>query len=172
VVGLGPVVAVIPMAALVAVMILVAVSTFNWHSIQPATLRRMPRSETTVMIVTVVVVVVSHNLAYGVFSGVLAASILFARRVAHLVDVSSVLDPDGSTRIYSVHGEVFFASSNDLVYRFDMTNAHVWDASSVAAMDAITTKYQARGKQVQIIGLNAASARMHAQLAGQLGAGH
>jgi SulP family sulfate permease len=103
------------MAALVAVMILVSVSTFDWHSVTPGTLRRMPKSETSVMLTTVVVVVMSHNLAYGVIAGVLTAMVLFARRVAHLVEVTSVTDPDGTEVIYSVHGEIFFASSNDLV---------------------------------------------------------
>ncbi len=179
VVALGGLVALIPMAALVAVMILVAVSTFDWHSVAPATLRRMPRSETDVMVVTVAVVVATHNLAYGVVAGVLTAMVLFARRVAHLVEVTSVTDPDGSEVIYSVHGQVFFASSNDLVYQFDYTGepdkvvidlsqAHIWDASSVAALDAVTTKYARRGKTVEIIGLNQPSAHIHDRLAGQL----
>jgi SulP family sulfate permease len=183
VVSLGDVVAVIPMAALVAVMIIVAVSTFDWHSVAPATLRRMPLGETLVMVSTVGAVLVTHNLAIGVVVGVLVAMVIFARRVAHMVEVTSVLDPDGGTRIYSVHGELFFASSNDLVYQFDyagdpenvvidMTHAHVWDASSVAALDAITTKYASRGKTVEIIELNQPSARMHGNLAGQLKVGH
>jgi SulP family sulfate permease len=181
VVSLGPVVSVIPMAALVAVMIIVAVSTFDWHSLR--TLRRMPKSESTVMICTVAVVVATHNLAIGVIAGVLVASVLFARRVAHLVDVTSVLDPEGTEKIYSVHGEIFFASSNDLVFQFDyshdpqrvvidLSNAHVWDASSVAALDAICFKYEKRGKQVEIIGLNQASAAIHDRLAGQLSGSH
>jgi sulfate permease, SulP family len=183
VVALGDVVAVIPMAALVAVMVIVAVSTFDWHSIAPATLKRMPWGETLVMASTVAVVLATHNLAIGVVVGVLVAMVIFARRVAHMVQVTSVLDPDGGTRIYSVHGELFFASSNDLVYQFDyandpgtvvidMTHAHIWDASSVAALDAITTKYAARGKTVEIIELNKPSARMHGILAGQLNASH
>jgi SulP family sulfate permease len=179
VVALGDLVALIPMAALVAVMVLVSVSTFDWHSVAPATLRRMPRSETAVMVVTVVVVVATHNLAYGVGAGVLTATVLFARRVAHLVEVTSVQDPDGTQVIYSVHGQVFFASSNDLVYQFDyagdpdkvvidLSRAHVWDASSVAALDAVTTKYARRGKSVEIVGLNEPSASIHGRLAGQL----
>jgi sulfate permease, SulP family len=183
VVSLGDVVATIPMAALVAVMIIVAVSTFDWHSVAPATLKRMPLGETLVMVTTVGAVLATHNLAIGVIVGVLTAMVIFARRVAHLVEVTSVLDPDGGTRIYSVHGELFFASSNDLVYQFDyandpenvvidMTHAHVWDASSVAALDAITTKYAARGKTVEIIELNKRSAAIHDTLAGTLTAGH
>ncbi|TDC85412.1 SulP family inorganic anion transporter [Micromonospora sp. KC606] len=183
VVSLGDVVATIPMAALVAVMIIVAVSTFDWHSVAPATLRRMPLGETLVMVTTVGAVLATHNLAIGVIAGVLTAMVIFARRVAHLVEVTSVLDPDGGTRIYSVHGELFFASSNDLVHQFDyandpqhviidMSHAHVWDASSVAALDAITTKYAARGKTVEIVELNKPSAAIHGTLAGTLSGGH
>lgn len=183
VVALGDVVAIIPMAALVAVMIIVSVATFDWHSIAPATLKRMPWGETVVMVTTVAGTLVSHNLAIGVVLGVLAAMVIFARRVAHFATVTSVLDPEGTTRVYFVHGELFFASSNDLVYQFDyaddpdsividLTAAHIWDASSVAALDAITTKYESRGKSVDIVGLNKASARMHGNLAGQLKVGH
>ena len=183
VVALGEVVARIPMAALVAVMIMVAVGTFDWHSIAPATLRRMPRSELTVMAVTVGVTVATHNLAIGVVVGVLTATVLFARRVAHLVEVDGVLDPDGTTKVYRVSGQLFFASSNDLTFRFDyagdpeqvvidLSDAHVWDASTVAALDAITTKYEARGTTVTITGLNTDSRRRHATLAGNLAGSH
>jgi SulP family sulfate permease len=178
VVALGDVVAIIPMAALVAVMVFVSVATFDWHSIRPATLRRMPKSETTVMVATVAVVVVTHNLAIGVIVGVLVAMVLFARRVAHLVTVDRTAGPDEV--VYAVRGELFFASSNDLVYQFDyagdpdrvvvdLSGAHVWDASTVAALDAIETKYAGRGKTVEIVGLNEPSAGMHGRLAGQLG---
>ena len=183
VVALGPVVAIIPMAALVAVMVMVSVGTFDWHSVRISTLRRMPRSETAVMLVTVAVVVATSNLAIGVIVGVLLASVLFARRVAHVVSVTSVLDPDGTERIYAVHGQVFFASTEDLIGRFDyvgdpdrvvvdMSDAHVWDASSVAALDAVRTRYARRGKQVSIVGLNEGSERIHGRLAGQLSGGH
>jgi sulfate permease, SulP family len=183
VVALGDVVALIPMAALVAVMVIVSVSTFDWHSIAPATLKRMPAGELTVMAVTVAATVATGNLAIGVVLGVLTAMVIFARRVAHLVEVTSVPDQDDHTRVYSVHGELFFASSNDLVTQFDyagdpdkividLSSAHIWDASSVAALDAITTKYAARHKSVEIIGLNEASARMHGNLAGQLRGAH
>ncbi|MFI2753296.1 SulP family inorganic anion transporter [Cellulomonas sp. P22] len=185
VVGLGDVVAIIPMAALVAVMIMVSVGTFDWHSVRPSTLRRMPKSETTVMVATVAVTVATHNLAYGVIVGVLVAMVLFARRVAHFTTVTRVdsADDDDARRVYAVEGELFFASSNDLVYQFDyagdpqdvvidMTNAHVWDASTVATLDAITTRYAAKGKTVTIVGLNPDSAARHDRLAGNLGAGH
>ncbi|MFB9740241.1 SulP family inorganic anion transporter [Pseudonocardia sulfidoxydans] len=183
VVVLGPVVAQIPMAALVGVMVMVAVGTFDWHSVRPATLKRMPRSETTVMVATVAVTVATHNLAYGVGVGVLVAMVLFARRVAHLVDVTGVLDAEGTTKTYRVTGQLFFASSNDLVFRFDYANdpphvvvdlsaAHVWDASTVASLDAITTRYEAHGTTVEIVGMNKNSAARHASLAGHLSGAH
>ncbi|OZD62020.1 sodium-independent anion transporter [Rhodococcus sp. 05-340-1] len=183
VVGLGDIVALIPMAALAAVMIMVAIGTMDWHSIHPKTLRRMPKSETAVMLATVVVTVATHNLAYGVVVGVLTAMVLFARRVAHLTEVVDVAHPDQDTRVYAVRGELFFASSNDLIYQFDyvgdpknvvidLSGAHVWDASTVATLDAITSKYEAKGKHAQITGLNAASAERHVRLSGQLSGGH
>jgi SulP family sulfate permease len=187
VVGLGDVVAIMPMAALVAVMIMVSVGTFDWHSVRPATLRRMPKSETTVMLATVVVTVTTHNLAYGVIVGVLVAMVLFANRVAHFTSVTRLVPVEGATAgcplVYAVEGELFFASSNDLVYQFDyaddpkdividLTNAHIWDASTVASLDAVATKYEARGKTVTIVGMNDDSAARHGRLAGKLGAGH
>jgi len=182
--GFGPLVAIVPMAALVAVMIMVSVATFDWHSVRLSTLRRMPRSETIVMVTTVVIVVVTHNLAIGVVAGVLTASVLFARRVAHLANVDRRVtqDDDGTeTATYHVTGELFFASSNDLTTQFDytddpdrvvidMTQSHIWDASTVAALDAITTKYERYHKQAEIIGLNIPSASMHRRLSGELGA--
>nr|WP_246125402.1 SulP family inorganic anion transporter [Cellulomonas xylanilytica] len=184
VVGLGDVVAIIPMAALVAVMVMVSVGTLDWHSIDPRTLRRMPKSETAVMLVTVAVTVATHNLAYGVIVGVLVATVLFARRVAHLTSITRLdaSDDDGQ-RVYAVRGELFFASSNDLVYQFDyagdphdvvidMTDAHVWDASTVATLDAIRHKYATKGKTVTIVGMNPDSTERHDRLAGNLGAGH
>ncbi|MCD9152882.1 SulP family inorganic anion transporter [Aeromicrobium duanguangcaii] len=182
VVGFGDVVATIPMAALVAVMIMVAVGSFDWHSVAPSTLRRMPRSETLVMVTTVVVVVATENLAIGVVVGVLVASVMFARRVAHFTQVIVVARPDEDTRVYKVVGELFFASSNDLVHQFDyagdprhvvidLSDSHIWDASSVAALDAIETKYAAKGKKVTIEGLNEASRSRHERLAGRLPVG-
>jgi len=186
VVGLGDVVAMIPMAALVAVMIMVSVGTFDWHSIRPSTLRRMPLGETIVMALTVAVVVITHNLAIGVVLGVVAAMIVFAHRVAHLATVERTLatndEGDGRAR-YTVTGALFFASSNDLTTRFeyvddpedvviDLSGSHIWDASTVAALDAITTRYDRHGKRAVIEGMNEASRGMHARLAGELGAGH
>jgi SulP family sulfate permease len=175
----GPVVSDIPMAALVAVMVMVCFATFDWHSIAPKTLKRMPTGEITVMVVTVACVVATHNLAVGVVAGSVTAMVVFAKRVAHLAEVTAVTDPDGSRVVYSVTGQLFFASSNDLVGQFnyptdpdevviDLSAAHVWDASSVAALDAIETKYAQRGKSVEIIGLNDPSADLHGKLTGEL----
>ena len=179
----GPIVSDIPMAALVAVMVMVAFGTFDWHSIAPKTLRRMPAGEITVMVITVLVVVSTDNLAIGVFVGTISAMVIFARRVARLARVAPVTAPDGTTVIYSVTGELFFASSNDLVGQFDyagdpkkvvidLSEAHIWDASSVAALDAVETKYAQRGKTVEITGLNAPSADIHRRLTGELAGGH
>jgi len=180
VVVLGDLVAVIPMAALVAVMVFVSIATFDWHSVR--TLRRMPRSETAVMLVTVAVVVATDNLAIGVGVGVLTACALFARRVAHLVSVVPGPVADG-VRTYTVRGALFFASSNDLVGQFDyagdpdrvvvdLSAAQVWDASSVAALDAVEHRYAARGTTVELVGLTGEAGHWHRRLAGQLGGGH
>ncbi|MFB6816392.1 SulP family inorganic anion transporter [Streptomyces sp. NPDC056347] len=173
----GPVVSDIPMAALVAVMVMVAFGTFDWHSVAPRTLRRMPVGEVAAMVVTVIVVVSTGNLAIGVVVGTITATVVFARRVARLVDVTAVTDPDGGTVVYSVTGELFFASSNELVGRFDyagdpekvvidLSAAHIWDASSVAALDAVGARYAQRGKTVDITGLNGPSAALHGRLTG------
>jgi SulP family sulfate permease len=188
VVTLGDVVGTIPMAALVAVMIFVSLITFDWHSIRPATLRRLPKSETGVMLVTVAVVVATHNLAIGVGAGVLTAMVLFARRVAHFATVErSELEINGrAVASYTVDGELFFASSNDLYTQFDYAKdsseeidhvvidlhaSHIWDASTVAVLDSVTEKYRRHGREVELIGLNAASVRMRERLAGKLNAG-
>ncbi|MER7519712.1 SulP family inorganic anion transporter [Streptomyces sp. NPDC126499] len=179
----GPVVSEIPMAALVAVMIMVSFATFDWHSIAPKTLQRMPAGEIGVMVVTVVAVVATHNLAIGVVVGSVTAMVVFAKRVAHLAEVTRRVDPNGTSVLYTVTGELFFASSNDLVGRFeyatdpdkvivDLSAAHIWDASSVAALDAIEIRYKQRGKSVDIIGLNNPSADLHSKLTGELAGTH
>ncbi|MFD7917826.1 SulP family inorganic anion transporter [Streptomyces sp. NPDC059740] len=180
---LGPLVSDIPMAALVAVMVLVCVATFDWHSIRPTTLRRMPVGETAVMAVTVACVVATGNLAVGVVVGTLCAMAVFARRVSDHVHVSGVLDPEGGRVVYAVTGELFFGSVGDLTQRFDLrgdpqevvvdlSGTRVWDASSVAALDALEARYAELGKRVEFTGLDASSAALHGRLAGQLGAGH
>lgn len=181
VVGFGDAVATIPMAALVAVMIMVSYTAFDWHSVKPSTLRRMPRSETVVMLVTLVGTVSTENLAIGVVLGVLTAMTLFARRVAHMTWTERTLveDEEGTVALYRVTGQLFFASSNDLYTQFDyvedpdrvvidLSAARIWDASTVAALDAIETKYERKGKRVEITGLDRASADRHGRLTGQL----
>jgi len=181
VVVLGDIVAVIPMAALVAVMIIVAYSTFDWHSLK--SLPHMPKSETIVMVTTVAATVITHNLAIGVVTGVVTATVLFARRVAHLVTMTREVADDGEHVTYEVHGELFFASSNDLVYQFqyaddphwvviDLSGAHLWDASTVAALDAIIYKYEQRGQIVDVLGLNKYSRDLRARLDGRIPLGH
>lgn len=182
-IAFGPVVSDIPMAALVAVMVMVAFGTFDWHSVAPKTLKRMPAGEIAVMVITVIVVVATDNLAIGVVVGTVTAMVVFARRVAHFAQVTAVTDPDGGTVVYRVTGELFFASSNDLVGQFDyagdpkrvvidLSAAHIWDASSVAALDAVETKYAQRGKTVEITGLNDLSADLHGKLTGELAGSH
>lgn len=180
----GDLIAAIPMGALVAVMIIVAVSTFDWNSIKIGGLRRAPRTETAVMVVTVAIVVATHNLALGVAGGVLLAAIFFARRVAHIADVTSVVDPDdGRTRIYHVTGELFFASTNELLHLFDYTDdidravidlndAHIWDTSAVAALDAVVAKFAAHRIEADLVGLNEDSALLHGRTSGHLLSSH
>lgn len=177
----GSVVAVIPMAALVSVMIIVSYSTSDWHSLK--SLAHMSTSETIVMLATVIATAISHNLAIGVITGIVAAAVLFARRVAHLVTMTREVAEDGDHVTHEVHGELSFASSNDLVYQFhstddpswvviDMTGAHLWDASTVATLDAIIYKYEGRGETVDVVGLNKYSAHLRARLDGHLTSGH
>lgn len=179
---LGNVVAIIPMAALVAVMIVVSIATFDWHSIRVSTLKKMPKSETFVMVATVSVTVWTHNLALGVGVGVVVAMLLFARRVAHFMTVTRSVDPqdEAASVRYVVDGELFFASSNDLTTQFsytqdpdvvviDMSQSHVWDASTVAALDAIQTKYERLGKTVLFEGMNDMTWKLHDKLSGGLG---
>jgi len=176
----GPVVAKIPMSALVAVMIVVCVATFDWSSITPRLLKRTPRSETAVMVVTVAIVVATDNLAIGVVAGVLLAAVFFARRVAHLVEISEVSQPDPETRRYALSGELFFASTNELVHAFDyvdspahviidLSEAHVWDGSAVAALDSVVAKFERHGVTAEIVGLNVESSALHSRLSGHFG---
>jgi len=176
---LSPVMAQIPMVALAAVMMIVAITTVDWHSLRPSTLKRMPIPETIVMAVTVIVVVATGNLAVGVIVGVVLAMVLFARRVAHVVRVERTLAPDAASVRYDVHGPLFFGSSNDLVERFsyaedpstvtiDLTHSQIWDASSVAALDSIETKYANHGAAVTITGLDDRSILFHGRLTGNL----
>jgi SulP family sulfate permease len=182
--GLGDFVAQIPMAALVAVMIMVSVGTFNWTSIRLETLRSVPRPEITVMVVTVAIVVITHNLAYGVAAGVLLSAVFFVRHVSHLVRVTSVVDPDNVERLYAVTGELFFASTNDLVHSFDydavkvrrveidLSDARIWDTSAVGALDAVVEKFAERGIDAELVGLNRHAEHLHRNTSGKVSPGH
>jgi sulfate permease, SulP family len=178
--GLSSIMGQIPMVALAAVMMVVAVTTVDWHSVKPSTLKRMPVPETIVMGVTVAVVVITGNLAYGVLVGVILAMVLFARRVAHVIRVDRTLSDDGETVRYEVAGPLFFGSSNDLVDHFsyaedpasvtiDLRRAQIWDASTVAALDSIETKYRDHGATVTLEGLDERSTWFHRRLTGQFG---
>ncbi|MCA9848588.1 MAG: SulP family inorganic anion transporter [Dehalococcoidia bacterium] len=169
IVVLGPWVARIPMPALVAVMIMVSVKTFSWASL--GRLRTNPRTSSTVMVATVVVVVATHNLALGVLAGVLLSGVFFAWKVARLLHVEGHDSEDGSERRYEVSGQVFFASADHFRSAFDLTRvpsvvtidatrAHLWDVSSVAALDAVVLDYRRLGAEVNVIGMNEATAAL------------
>lgn len=166
IVVLGHWVQMIPMAALVAIMIMVSIGTFSWISIK--NLRTHPRSSSIVMLATVVGVVVTHNLAVGVLVGVLLSGIFFAGKIAQIFRVTSVLSDDGAERTYIVEGQLFFASADDFNsafdfkealerVRIDVSRAHIWDISSVAALDTVVLKFRREGAEVEIVGLNEAS---------------
>ncbi|WP_041598583.1 SulP family inorganic anion transporter [Hahella chejuensis] len=163
---LGPWLSRIPMAALVAVMIMVSIGTFSWDSI--INLKKHPLSTNIVMISTVAVVIATHNLAYGVFVGVLLAALFFANKVSHFMYVESALSEDGAQRTYRVVGQVFFNSSDKFVANFDfkeavdkvvidLHRAHFWDISAVSALDKVVIKFRREGADVELIGLNEAS---------------
>ncbi|HET8849700.1 MAG TPA: SulP family inorganic anion transporter [Marinobacter sp.] len=157
----------IPMAALVAVMIMVSIGTFNWVSIK--NLKEYPLSTNIVMVVTVVVVVATHNLAFGVLAGVLLSSLFFANKIGHFMVVRSRYDGESDTRTYDVVGQVFFSSSEKFLSSFDVQEgvkrviidlgrAHFWDITAVAALDKIVLKFRRSGSDVTVLGLNEASA--------------
>ena len=157
----------IPMAALVAVMIMVSIGTFSWESIR--NLKTHPLSSNIVMLVTVVVVVFTHNLALGVFAGVLLAALFFANKIGHYMGVDSALNEAEGTRTYTVTGQVFFSSSEKFVAAFDfrevvdkvvvdVSRAHFWDITAVAALDKVVIKFRREGAEVEVIGMNEASA--------------
>ncbi|MEQ8651282.1 MAG: SulP family inorganic anion transporter [Kiloniellales bacterium] len=166
IVVLGDWVSQIPMAALVAIMIMVSIGTFSWTSIK--NLRHHPRSSSLVMLSTVLFVVATHNLAIGVLVGVLLSGIFFAWKISQVFRMTSTLSEDGRSRTYVVEGQVFFASAEDFTAGFDfkealdnvtidVSRAHIWDISSVAALDMIVLKFRREGAKVKIVGLNKAS---------------
>ena len=174
VVFLGDWVGQIPMPALVAIMIMVSIGTFSWSSIK--NLRTHPRSSSVVMVATVITVIGTHNLAIGVLVGVLLSGIFFAAKIAQLFRVTSHATPDGRTRTYVIEGQMFYASVEDFMAAFDfkealdrvvidVTRAHIWDISSVQALDMAVMKFRRDGAEVEIIGMNAASETIVDQLA-------
>ena len=159
----------IPMAALVAVMIMVSVSTFDWSSIR--NLRSHPWQSSVVMLATVIVVVVTRDLSKGVLIGVLLSGVFFAGKVARMFAITSELSDDGGSLTYFVTGQVFFASASGLVdaidyrklpavVRIDVSGAHFWDVSSIRALDDIVLKLRRHDVQVEVVGLNQGSASM------------
>lgn len=167
----------IPMVALAAVMMVVAVRAFDLRSVRPSVLRRMPRAETAVMVTTVVVVVATSNLAIGVGVGVVLAALLLLRRAARSFRVERSVS--GATARYSVRGALFFASAHDLPEAFDYTGdpdrveidlsaSPVWDASSVAVLDGIVARYAAEGTTATVTGLDSRSTALHTRLSGHL----
>jgi SulP family sulfate permease len=169
VVFLGPWVSQIPMAALVAVMIMVAIGTFSWDSLR--NLRKHPLSTNIVMVATVVVVVATHNLAIGVFVGVLLSALFFANKVGRVLYIGSEAGDEGATRRYTIVGQVFFTSADRFVDAFDfkevldkviidVSRAHFWDITAVGALDKAVIKFRREGTDVEILGLNEASATL------------
>ena len=166
VVFLNDLVSLIPMAALVAVMIMVSIGTFDWQSIR--NIKKNPLSSNIVMMSTVVVVVWTHNLAYGVLVGVLLASLFFANKISHFMYSESELDQENSIRTYRFYGQIFFNSSEKFLAQFnfkeavsiveiDVSRAHFWDITAVYSLDSAVIKLRREGAEVKIIGLNEAS---------------
>jgi SulP family sulfate permease len=159
-------VSIIPMAALVAIMIMVSIGTFSWSSIKD--LRDHPTSSSIVMLATVAVTVYTHNLAIGVLTGVLLSGLFFAGKIAQIFRVTSTLSDNDTHRTYIVEGQVFFASADEFTGAFDhheslekvtidISRAHIWDISSVAAFDMVVLKFRRDGAEVDVIGMNEAS---------------
>ncbi len=157
----------IPMAALVAVMIMVSIGTFSWESM--INMKRYALSTNVIMLSTVIVVVWTHNLALGVLVGVLLAALFFANKISHFMYVDSDLNETADSRHYKVHGQVFFNSADRFIRNFDfkealdkvvidLTHAHFWDISAVSALDKVVIKFRREGADVELIGLNEASA--------------
>ncbi|MFC4172708.1 SulP family inorganic anion transporter [Microvirga sp. GCM10011540] len=174
IVVLGDWVSIIPMAALVAIMIMVSIGTFSWTSLKDLVVH--PRRSSIVMLATVIGVVATHNLAIGVLIGVLLSGIFFASKVAQIFRVTSTLSEDETQRTYIVEGQVFFASADDFAaafdfkealerVRIDVSRSHIWDLSGVAALDKVVLKFRREGTEVEIIGLNEASTTIVDKLA-------
>ncbi|OLS37048.1 sodium-independent anion transporter [Alkalihalophilus pseudofirmus] len=171
---LGGLVVQIPMAALVGVMFMVSFSTFDWGSVRH--LNKMPRSDAAVMIVTVATVVFTHNLAIGVFAGVILSAMFFAAKISK-VHVEGIMAQSGSKKIYRVRGQIFFASVSDLHHKFDykddvkevvldLSEAHLWDDSAIGAFDKIETKFEQNQIKVSYTGLNSESEKLKKRIGG------
>ena len=169
VVFLGDWVKQIPMAALVAVMIMVSIGTFNWASFR--NLREHPKSSSAVMIATVAVTVATHDLAQGVLTGVLLSGFFFAHKVGQFLRITSLAEDQGRQRTYRITGQVFFATADRFVNAFDfqevidrvsidVSRAHFWDITAVSALDKVVLRFRREGTEVEVIGLNEASATL------------
>lgn len=169
VVFLGDWVRQIPMAALVAVMIMVSIGTFNWTSFR--NLREHPKSSSFVMLATVAVTVYTHDLARGVLTGVLLSGFFFAHKISQILLIQVKTEDEGQTRTYEIYGQVFFASAERFVDAFDfeasqrkvcidLTHAHFWDITAVSALDKVVLKFRRKGVEVDVLGLNQASATL------------
>ena len=169
VVFIGDYVALIPMAALVAVMIMVSIGTFNWASIR--NLREHPKSSSIVMLATVAVTVGTHDLAQGVLVGVLLSGFFFANKVGRILRVQSSTQDEGRNRTYVISGQVFFASAETFVNSFDfkeeidevtidISHAHFWDITAVGALDKVILKFKRNQTKVNLLGMNEATKTM------------
>jgi len=157
---LGDIVKQIPMAALVGVMIMVSIGTFDWKSL--INLPKTPRSDAFVMVVTVAIVVATHDLSKGVIAGVILSALIFGWRMARIKTSTAM---EKGAKIYKVSGQMFFGTMNHFVDEFtfnedpehiiiDFSNSHIWDHSAVTAISKVIYKYQRLNKHVAIIGLN------------------
>ncbi len=173
IVFLGDWVKQIPMAALVAIMIMVSIGTFSWSSIR--NLSEHPRSSSIVMLSTVFVVVLTHNLALGVLVGVLFSAVFFAWKISNLFSVTSTAVKDENARTYHIEGQLFFATTERFDRSFDfkealekvtldVSNAHIWDISAVTALDMVVLKFRREGAEVELYGMNKASETLVAKL--------
>lgn len=163
-----------PMAALVAVMIMVSIGTFSWSSFK--NINRIPRSETVVMLTTMFVIIFSRNFALGVATGIIMSTVFFSRKIALLVFVDQTLSDDGTHRIYQVAGQIFFLSKEEFLRSFnfrelidrvtiDLSKAHLWDQGAVESVDKVVNKFRRNGAEVEVVGLNQASATLFDRLA-------
>ncbi|NQF12847.1 SulP family inorganic anion transporter [Brevibacillus sp. HB1.3] len=176
---LGDVVKQIPMAALVGVMVMVSIGTFNWQSIWD--LRKIPVGDAVVMITTVIIVVATHDLAKGVISGVILSAVIFGWRMARLHATS--YESDMGEKVYTVSGQLFFGTMTHFVDQFsfqddpqqiiiDFSRSHVWDLSAVTAISKVVEKYRQLDKLVVITGLNDESKRLIDRVGISTPAGH